>query len=251
MGAPSSAHAPTECMPGDDVTNFIRINNATDNVTLGSGLRSSESRIFATMAGIIRSRTGGHYWIEGFCRNTQYYPKIGDQVVGIIEFRGGEWYKVNMMSGCAALLNRLSFEGASKRNKPELERGDVIYARVAVANKDEDIELTCISSSGVKKDWSSGETIYGQLTEGLVLRVTIQQTRAMLRPDCVLLSALGKHVAFEITVGMNGMVWIKAGNVIDTIVIRNAIANAAFLDDAHTEAMVEQLVRRARRNPSS
>lgn len=89
----------------------------------------------------------------------QYTPKTGDQVVGIIEDKGGDFYRVNICSGATALLNRLGFEGASKRNKPELKVGDVVYCRVSLANKHLDTELTCISSSGVKKGWSSGEAV--------------------------------------------------------------------------------------------
>ena len=83
----------------------------------------------------------------------------GDQVVGIIEEKLSEYYRVNIFSGSAALLGRLAFEGATKRNKPELKRGDLVYARVSLAHKDLETELTCISSSGSKKEWSSGESV--------------------------------------------------------------------------------------------
>jgi exosome complex component RRP40 len=79
--------------------------------------------------------------------------------VGIIEERTSDYYKVNIFSGAPAVLNRLSFEGASKRNKPELKVGDVVYCRVSMAHKDIDTELSCTSTSGVKKDWSSGEAV--------------------------------------------------------------------------------------------
>ena len=77
-------------------------------------------------------------------------------MVGIIEEKLSEYYRVNIFSGTTAMLGRLSFEGATKRNKPELKRGDLIYARVALAHKDLETELTCVSSSGSKKEWSSG-----------------------------------------------------------------------------------------------
>jgi len=79
--------------------------------------------------------------------------------VGIIEDRGSEFYKVNIFSGSVALLSRLGFEGASKRNKPELKVGDVVYCRIALAHKDLDTEVTCVMGSGSKKEWSSGETV--------------------------------------------------------------------------------------------
>ena len=237
-----TARPPPECLPGDDVTEHVQ-------ARLGPGLRLVEpgGRVFSTLAGVVKSRSAlGSSFVEPCSKLRGYYnPRQGDQVVGIVEDRGGDWYKVNVFSGSSALLSRLGFEGASKRNKPELQRGDVVYARVVQASKDLDVEVSCIAASGIKKDWSSGMTIYGPLSEGVLLRVSIQQARAMLLPECVLLNALGKHLAYEVTVGMNGLVWVRAGNVVDTIVVRNAIANAEYLDDAHTEAMVEQLVRRA------
>jgi exosome complex component RRP40 len=70
-----------------------------------------------------------------------------------------DYYRVNIFSGSIAILNRLAFEGATKRNKPELKVGDVIYCRVSLAHRDLDTELTCISSTSNKKSWSSGESV--------------------------------------------------------------------------------------------
>eukprot|EP00603_Paraphysomonas_imperforata_P013059 CAMPEP_0114459496 /NCGR_PEP_ID=MMETSP0104-20121206/5239_1 /TAXON_ID=37642 ORGANISM="Paraphysomonas imperforata, Strain PA2" /NCGR_SAMPLE_ID=MMETSP0104 /ASSEMBLY_ACC=CAM_ASM_000202 /LENGTH=209 /DNA_ID=CAMNT_0001632137 /DNA_START=168 /DNA_END=797 /DNA_ORIENTATION=- len=171
-----------------------------------------------------------------------YVPKIGDQVVGIIEDKGGDFYKVNILSGSTALLNRLAFEGASKRNKPEYKVGDVVYCKVKLAHKHLDTELTCISSSGVKKGWSSGEAIYGELMEGLTVRVRPLQAKKLLKPDCTVLNVLGRHLAFEVAIGMNGMLWVQATDVEDCIIIRNAIINSLELDAFQTEAMVEILI---------
>ena len=67
-------------------------------------------------------------------------------MVGVITDRGGDFYKVSIASPAPALLNRLAFEGATKRNKPSLKPGDVIYARVITANKHMDTELSCIGT---------------------------------------------------------------------------------------------------------
>lgn len=77
----------------------------------------------------------------------------------MVEDKGGDFYKVNIFSGAPALLDRLAFDGATKRNKPELRRGDVLYARVTLADRDLDTELSCMAASGPKKDWSSGESV--------------------------------------------------------------------------------------------
>lgn len=63
---------------------------------------------------------------------------------------------------------------------------------------------------------------------------------------CLLCSHF-RHIPFEIAIGMNGGVWVRAEGIKDTVVIRNALLNAQSLDDAHTEAMVEKLVAMAKR----
>ena len=61
--------------------------------------------------------------------------------------------------------------------------------------------------------------------------VPLHLVRKLLSTECVLLSELGKSVAFEIAVGMNGRVWVRAKTVRDTICIANAIAAAEFMDN--------------------
>ena len=50
-----------------------------------------------------------------------------------------------------ALLPLLSFEGATKRNRPNLKAGDVVYARVAAASRDMEPVLTCVDAAGVSR----------------------------------------------------------------------------------------------------
>jgi exosome complex component RRP40 len=142
-------------LPGDNVTSDVT--GLRKDIKLGDGLHQIGDAVFCTVAGILRYRAPMTYWVEGDKR--MYIPRAGDQVVGIIEEKLGEFYRVNIFSNSSAMLNKLAFEGATKRNKPELKKGDVVYLRVSVADKDLDTEVTCITSSGSKKEWSSGETV--------------------------------------------------------------------------------------------
>ena len=54
------------------------------------------------------------------------------------------------------------------------------------------VELTCVSSGSIKKDWSSGEAVFGELKQGVLLRLTAAEAVALLDPDCTVLNALGK-----------------------------------------------------------
>jgi len=146
---------PSVVIPGEDVTDLVT--GLRSEITIGAGLYQSGEKVFCNLGGMLRYRPPETYWVEA--NRKRYIPRTGDQVVGLIEERGGDYYRVNIFSGCLALLSRLGFEGATKRNKPELKVGDLIYCRVSLAHKDLDTELTCISNSTSKKDWSSGETV--------------------------------------------------------------------------------------------
>jgi exosome complex component RRP40 len=154
-----SSFQPRLVFPGEDLTSVFHHSIRSGEVLkIGSGLVKDGDRIFATIPGKLNYRIPATYWVDT-CRR-KYIPRVGDQIVGVIEEKGVDFYSVNIFSGCTCILNRLAFEGATKRNRPELKKGDVIYAKVQAAGKDCDTELTCISSSGVKKEWSSGETVH-------------------------------------------------------------------------------------------
>lgn len=80
---------------------------------------------------------------------------------------------------------------------------------------------------------------YGHLKDGLLVDVNLQTARQLLaQPSCPMLAALGKKVAFELVVGQNGRVWVKA----DTA--RNTVLVAQALQSAHASAVqAEQLMR--------
>ena len=70
--------------------------------------------------------------------------------------------------------------------------------------------------------------------------------RRLLRPNCALLEQLGSRVKFELAVGLNGRVWVDAGNVDDTILVANAIKASQNMSPHQVEAMVRTLLQRRR-----
>lgn len=100
--------------------------------------------------------------------------------------------------------------------------------------------------------------------------MSISYSKQLLRPDSVLLNCLGRNLAFEIAIGVNGVVWIRSSDCLQSVVIRssyaladtmndninsslflyrNAIINAQQMkDDFQIEAMVEKLVIRLRKH---
>ena len=95
------------------------------------------------------------------------------------------------------------------------------------------------------RDWNQGASVYGALHEGLVITVTLYFAKELLKTDNVLLNVLGRHFSFEIAIGLNGVVWVKSSDVLQTLLVKNAITNCdkLRLDDFETEAMAEALVK--------
>lgn len=149
------AFQPVAVVPGELITDLV--SSGSKSIKIGAGLDHENGNVNVTTAGTLRYRAPGSYWVD--TDRKRYFPKVEDQVVGIIDQVLGDFYSVNIFSGFNCILNRQAFEGATKRNKPELKRGDVIYARVIKSGIDCDVELSCVTTTGTKKEWSTGETV--------------------------------------------------------------------------------------------
>ena len=113
-------------------------------------------------------------------------------------------FTVDIGAPFKAMLPMLSFENATKRNRPAIYEGDVVCARVVTANPDMDPVLSCVDAQGR----TAG---YGHLKGGLTFECSCAWARALLGkppPDVVVM--LGKEVGFEMAVGLNGRVWVDA-----------------------------------------
>ncbi|KAI9264916.1 exosome complex component RRP40-like protein [Phascolomyces articulosus] len=226
------SHQPRIVIPGDI------INEATEkNITLGPGLRQEGEHIVATKAGILKHLSPGKWWIES--NQKRYIASTGESVVGRISVRLTEYYRVNIGTAHSAILPALAFEGATKRNKPNLAVGDLVYCRVAMANRDMEAELECVNPATGKADG------FGGLKGGFVIKCSLGLCRRLLDPTTMILRLLGEHFPFEMAVGMNGCVWINSNTVKDTIMLANAIQNSEYLDDDECKTMVQGLLAKA------
>ncbi|KAG6746006.1 hypothetical protein POTOM_050517 [Populus tomentosa] len=63
-------------------------------------------------------------------------------------------------------------------------------------------------------------------------------------PTCPVLEALGKKLSFEIAVGFNGRVWVKADSPSTVIVVVNAIVKSESLSGAQQKIMAEKLLQK-------
>lgn len=58
----------------------------------------------------------------------------------------------------------------------------------------------------------TGESIFGELRGGTVLRVSCNLAARLFNPACAVLSSFGAAVPFEVAVGLNGFVWLRASS---------------------------------------
>lgn len=94
-----------------------------------------------------------------------------------------------------------------------------------------------------KKDWMTGLAIYGELSDGYVFKTSIGLAKHLLREDGTgVLAALGKTLAFEIAIGVNGIVWVNSKSVKNTIILSNAILNSETMTASEIDVMVSRLV---------
>ncbi|KAI9381253.1 hypothetical protein POPTR_015G075400v4 [Populus trichocarpa] len=63
-------------------------------------------------------------------------------------------------------------------------------------------------------------------------------------PTCPVLEALGKKLSFEIAVGLNGRVWVKADSPSTVIIVVNAIIKSESLSGAQQKIMAEKLLQK-------
>ncbi|KAG8754039.1 exosome non-catalytic core subunit rrp40 [Serendipita sp. 396] len=208
-------------LPGDIVTPKY-----TNNLKLGPGLHqpqaaSSEGSenhktiIVATCAGTLESKGKNKYYVEA--NGKRYVPAGQEPVVGVVTARMGEAYRVDIGSAHPATLDALAFEGATKRNRPNLRVGSLVYARVSLANKNLEPELECFDGQTHKSEG------FGELKGGLVKKCSLGLARKLLDPDHFLLPLLGARFSLDAAIGVNGKVWFKAPTVKQTIAISRCI----------------------------
>lgn len=218
-------------LPGDYCEDISAIGEKS-RVILGPGLRKEVDHIYITKAGVLKKRKPGTFWIDSYQK--RYVPSRGENVIGVVIQKAGDIFRVDVGGSCTAALSYLSFEGATKKNRPEVQVGDVVYAKMLVASKDMEPELVCVDSHGKKGR-------LGVLSDGFVFKCSLNLVRKILNPSCPLIESLKNEWPFELAAGMNGRIWIKANSMRETIAVGNAILGAEFLSDQEIKKMCNNI----------
>ncbi|XP_029961722.1 exosome complex component RRP40 [Salarias fasciatus] len=225
-------------LPGDE----FRLDQE-DNISLtevsrpsravcGPGLRRSGARLLVCKSGVLRHKAPNVFWIDS--QQKRYVPAKGETVIGIVTAKAGDIFKVDVGGSEQASLSYLAFEGATKRNRPNVQVGDLVFAQFVVANKDMEPELVCMDSSGR----ANGMGVFG--SGGLLFTVSLGLVRRLLSPLSELRSDLEQLFPCELVVGMNGRLWVRSCSVQQTLIVANLLQSS----DSMTAPQRKELFRK-------
>ncbi|VDK19688.1 unnamed protein product, partial [Anisakis simplex] len=165
-----------------------------------------------------------------------YIPQEGDKVLGIIRAARGDIIKVDIGASDIATISYLNFEGATKRNRPALKPGDLIYATVSLAMKHLEANLTCVDNDG--RSQGMGILPAG----GFVFKTSLNLARRLLSPSSQLLKVIGREIKFEITCGLNGRIWIKASKSNEVSSIYRMIISSQYVPEHKIPEFVDEQI---------
>lgn len=228
--------APLILLPGDEVPkDRLPRTNSNNPLKLGPGLRllsqsaSSNSNhvLTATQAGMITTDAKRNTVSLHSFSNRRYIPTPNDLIIAQIHHSSADYFHCIVTPHTAhAMLGQLSFEGATKKTRPMLKQGDLVYARVLSigVGAGAEVELTCVNPATGKSEPGG----LGPLASGMVFDVSTSLAARLIRASSssadhgeaidglVVLSELGRKLeslgGFEIAVGRNGKVWVDCSN---------------------------------------
>ena len=206
-----------------------------DTVVVGPGLRrETPTTATVTRPGVLRyKKPGPVYWVD--CHAKRYIANRGENVIGVVIAKAGDTFRVDIGTAEPASLSYLAFEGATKKNRPAVAVGDLVYAKLLVASRDMEPELVCVDGYGKKA--GLGVLAGG----GFMMTVPLHLVRKLLSPDSGLLAALGTSTPFEVAIGMNGRVWVRARSVRETICLAQAVECSEHMTSGEVRNMAERL----------
>ena len=96
-------------------------------------------------------------------------------------------------------------------------------------------ELVCVDSYGKKAG------LWVLAGGGFMFSVPLHLIRKLLAPDSSLLATLGGSTPFEVAVGMNGRVWVRARSVRETMILAQAMECSEHMTKEEARAMCDKM----------
>ena len=176
---------------------------------LGTGLKQDlySGTVFAAAAGLLQIDQKKRV-AQIAPSHSRYVPHAGDLVIAQVHHSSVDFFHLSLTPHTPqAILPQLSFEGATKKTRPQLKANDLVYAKVTAAQKNMEVELSCVNPSTGKSEPDG----LGPLNGGMVFDVSSGLAARILKKEgVVVLDELGEKLqgGFEVAVGRNGKVWV-------------------------------------------
>ncbi|KAL1837846.1 hypothetical protein VTJ49DRAFT_3319 [Mycothermus thermophilus] len=216
-------------LPGEPIDPSLIPTHPKHPLRLGPGLRHIPPEdIVPTVAGqLITNPAKNSMWIE--YNSNRYIPSQNDLVLAQILRSTSDFYLCSLSPHTApATLPHLAFEAATKKTRPQLSPGQLVYARVSLANKHMDPELECVHPSTGKADGLGPITGPGcafDVSLGFARRLLMARSRE--EGGVGVLEMLGGEegggLAFETAVGRNGRVWVGSESARTVVIVGRAL----------------------------
>lgn len=166
------------------------------------------NKTYATLLSLYDEEKGSLIPLEGL-----WYPRHGDNVIGIVEEAKLSTYTIDLNAPYKGLI-------IAKFSETKFMRGDIVEAMV--------------------KDLDSTKTVVlmrpRRLFGGKIVDVKPSKIPRIIGRNSVMIRQLTEGTKATITIGMNGRIWIKGGDV--------ALATEAILkiqEEAHTSGLTERI----------
>ncbi|PYH40557.1 exosome non-catalytic core subunit RRP40 [Aspergillus saccharolyticus JOP 1030-1] len=272
--------SPLVLLPGDEIPSEYLPSTSSAPLRLGAGLRllsqphpttkssSTPSHVLtATQAGILSTDNKRNAVSILSSPHRRYIPTANDLVIAQIHHSSPDYFHCMITPQAPhAVLGQLSFEGATKKTRPMLKQGDLVYARVLSTGlgAGAEVELACVNPATGRAEPGG----LGPLNGGMVFDVSTGMAARLMKASSsstgehqqegvaglVVLDELGKKLekagGFEIAIGRNGKVWVDCSNSGDAAVKATvAIGRCLTTLDQHelTAADQKKLVSRVLR----
>ncbi|KAL2269613.1 hypothetical protein VTJ83DRAFT_1797 [Remersonia thermophila] len=216
-------------LPGEPIDPSLIPTHPKHPLRLGPGLRHIPPEdIVPTVAGqLITNPAKNSMWIE--YNSNRYIPSQNDLVLAQILRSTSDFYLCSLSPHTApATLPHLAFEAATKKTRPQLAPGQLVYARVSLANKHMDPELECVHPGTGKADGLgpiAGPGCAFDVSLGFARRLLMARSRE--EGGVGVLEMLGGEegggLAFETAVGRNGRVWVGSESPKTVVIVGRAL----------------------------
>ncbi|OJD26120.1 hypothetical protein ACJ73_02507 [Blastomyces percursus] len=223
-----ASSVPLLVLPGDPISYPLQQPNqpaTTAKLSLGLQVletptnKPNNTLITATQAGLLTTDPKRNALTLHTFPQRRYIPSPNDLLIAQIHHSSVDYFHCTITPHTPhALLGQLAFEGATRKTRPLLKHGDLVYARVlstGVGNTSGEVELTCVNPATGKAEPGG----LGPLVGGMLFDISSGFAgRLMMRggseggSGVVVLEELGSKLesqgGFEVAVGRNGKVWV-------------------------------------------